>query len=314
MSTVNRGYSGWPNDCPRYREPMLASLLPGLRDLRVPLAAGFMWLVVLWLALYQLIPTPQEADGLTAEVYEVTGVFGTAGLAAALTFVAYLLGILIVMLTDRLVDGVVFSQPTGRTGRVSESTEDQILALAARMEEGHKSEASRQRAFIQSHAARARISDSLKINMLEDIDAQRLVVQIRKEVPLMATRLLHTNRELFDQYDRADAEAKFRFNIVIPIVLIGALIPIRLTAPWWAYPFYILVAVLIATLLIADGVQKTIDSNDAIYQAAFINAVKFPALEVAGDELARARADFEVREAEIEQEVRDRRRSSGERN
>jgi hypothetical protein len=44
----------------RFGEPLLASLLPGLRDLRVPLAAGLMWLVVLWLSFYPDLPTKSK--------------------------------------------------------------------------------------------------------------------------------------------------------------------------------------------------------------------------------------------------------------
>ena len=46
----------------------MASLLPGLRDMRVPLATGFLWLVLHWLALYQIIPNKDEATGLAAEI------------------------------------------------------------------------------------------------------------------------------------------------------------------------------------------------------------------------------------------------------
>jgi hypothetical protein len=35
---------------------LISNLLPGLRDLRTPLAVGYLWLVALWLALHKYLP------------------------------------------------------------------------------------------------------------------------------------------------------------------------------------------------------------------------------------------------------------------
>lgn len=43
---------------------MLASLLPGLRDLRTPLAAGYIWLVAVWVALEPRIPNSPDGDSV----------------------------------------------------------------------------------------------------------------------------------------------------------------------------------------------------------------------------------------------------------
>jgi hypothetical protein len=64
---------------------MLLNLLPGLRELRAPLAAGYLWLFGAWLAFEGDFPEPAGA----AEFFEQ---FEAVGAAAALTFAAYLLG------------------------------------------------------------------------------------------------------------------------------------------------------------------------------------------------------------------------------
>lgn len=72
---------------------MLASLLPGLRDLRTPLAVGYLWVVALWLLLHDWWPESVEAaTGPTKFLYELSAPLGSAATLAALSFVVYLLG------------------------------------------------------------------------------------------------------------------------------------------------------------------------------------------------------------------------------
>ena len=74
---------------------MLSSLLPGLRDLRGPLAAGYLWLLNLWFWYGDRIPTKDEADatgGFFAEIYALDDVVSQFGLVVALSFAAHLLG------------------------------------------------------------------------------------------------------------------------------------------------------------------------------------------------------------------------------
>lgn len=70
---------------------MLASLLPGIRELRAPLAAGYIWLAFL----YIILGTPETAadfPGPVESLVKEVDRLGTAATAAALSFVAYLIG------------------------------------------------------------------------------------------------------------------------------------------------------------------------------------------------------------------------------
>jgi hypothetical protein len=73
---------------------MLSSLLPGLREIRAPLAAGYVWLVVAWLLLHDRIDQGSSATGAVSALTEFRDAIGLGGVAAATTFVAYLLGAL----------------------------------------------------------------------------------------------------------------------------------------------------------------------------------------------------------------------------
>lgn len=67
---------------------MLASLLPGLRELRAPLAAGYLWLVVGWLLLHDRIGTGSDTSASVDALVRLKDEMGPGALVAALTFVA----------------------------------------------------------------------------------------------------------------------------------------------------------------------------------------------------------------------------------
>jgi hypothetical protein len=73
---------------------MLTSLLPGLRELRAPLAAGYLWLITAWVALASRIPTTEAASGILKDIYRLGQAVGKPGVIAAVTFAAYVIGIL----------------------------------------------------------------------------------------------------------------------------------------------------------------------------------------------------------------------------
>ncbi|MEJ7635923.1 hypothetical protein [Aeromicrobium sp.] len=72
---------------------MLTSILPGLRDLRTPLAVGYVTLASIWLLCRDsLQAASQVKDSLTFDVQRLFDDLGPATGIAALTFAAYLVG------------------------------------------------------------------------------------------------------------------------------------------------------------------------------------------------------------------------------
>ena len=71
---------------------MLTSILPGLRDVRTPLACGYMWLVAAWLAFADHLPRTRPSAGMAASIWDLGGHLGKAAVLAAITFAAYLIG------------------------------------------------------------------------------------------------------------------------------------------------------------------------------------------------------------------------------
>jgi hypothetical protein len=74
---------------------MLMNLLPGLRELRAPLASGYLWLLSAWLFLgrMQWLPTERPpGNGEVARLWDLGGTLGRTVVIAAVTFIAYLIG------------------------------------------------------------------------------------------------------------------------------------------------------------------------------------------------------------------------------
>lgn len=72
---------------------MLAALLPGIRELRTPLAAGYLWLTVLWLILSPRIDRLDLPSGAISLI-ESDGAGQLIAIGSAVTFAALIVGIL----------------------------------------------------------------------------------------------------------------------------------------------------------------------------------------------------------------------------
>lgn len=71
------------------------NLLPGVRELRTPLASGYLWLIWLWLLLGGLgwLPTERPpGDGEIARLWGLGDALGATVVLAAVSFIAYLVG------------------------------------------------------------------------------------------------------------------------------------------------------------------------------------------------------------------------------
>ncbi|MFD9791534.1 hypothetical protein ACFWXK_11365 [Streptomyces sp. NPDC059070] len=73
---------------------MLATLLPGVREVRTPLTVGYTWLIVLWLAVGHRVPDRGSAQGVLADVYRLTHAAGLVAVGIASSVAAYILGVI----------------------------------------------------------------------------------------------------------------------------------------------------------------------------------------------------------------------------
>jgi hypothetical protein len=82
---------------------ILTSLLPGLRELRAPLAAGYVWLTALALALAVGARTGAvDPTSLESDIDDAYHALGVAGRLAVVTFAAYIVGVISTSITTAL--------------------------------------------------------------------------------------------------------------------------------------------------------------------------------------------------------------------
>ena len=79
---------------------MPSNLLPGLRELRAPFAAGVLWVLAAWMAWEPHIPTEAMATGVASSVYRLRGLLQPVAAGAAAGFLAYLVGSLSVAISS----------------------------------------------------------------------------------------------------------------------------------------------------------------------------------------------------------------------
>jgi hypothetical protein len=117
--------------------PMLSTLLPGIRELRAPLAAGYIWLLAGWIALEPHIPEAGSSTGLIASIYRLNDALSGFGLAVAASFAAYLIGSLSITLFSPAIRqwfiGVPLSAPSlGPLAPLSEQGTSALSTLVRR--------------------------------------------------------------------------------------------------------------------------------------------------------------------------------------
>jgi hypothetical protein len=80
---------------------LFSSLIPGVREVRAPLAAGYLWLVCAWLLLEPHAPSAED-DRIYGRMAELADAVGPIGRALAISVVAYLIGSLLQMWIRRV--------------------------------------------------------------------------------------------------------------------------------------------------------------------------------------------------------------------
>ena len=82
---------------------MITSLLPGLRELRAPLAGGYLWLLLVWLAVGDELPTRnEEKPPLVDRLYQLEPVVSQLGFAIVASVAAYVIGSIAIDMQVRL--------------------------------------------------------------------------------------------------------------------------------------------------------------------------------------------------------------------
>jgi hypothetical protein len=227
---------------------MLASLLPGLRDVRTPLAVGFLWFFTVWLFFGGRLLDQLPVDSpIRANFLDLSNFFGTGAAVAAVSFSAYLFG------------SVVTFDPDSMPIRFAGSW----VALRKRTDVSlelmdHLNRELTKYGEVRNHPE-ARFDQLLPT---DDLRARLLVV----------------SQGMYDEYDRLEAEATFRVNVSIPMVAFAVILSATTPDHAWRTKLATIVLLALAIMIFAQGVRKHRLSQSVLMRAVLAGLIEHPSV------------------------------------
>jgi hypothetical protein len=276
-----------------YSYPVLSSLLPGLRDLRTPLAVGYLWMVALWLLLHDKIPknVAEAPAGPIKSLYELGSLLGIGVVISAISFLAYLLGLM-----PRLQ---FFTTPSGIVLRFEGKGDARKLDVPMPMVFGIQIPMYFQlETFVSARLAEttdrfelkdhfevllhlATVEDFVERLKEPDIGPEHYDIlleefythMVASELDIVSIQLQAKNRDFWDTYDRKMAEAQFRYGIALPLTAIICISSFQLSNAWW------LLLLLVPVVLFWSATLHSHAAAAIVVQAVVLRIAEPPVLE-----------------------------------
>jgi hypothetical protein len=251
---------------------LLSGVLPGLRDLRTPLTAGYVWLLGIWLLFADVDPIRVPAENVAARFRPLERAYGPAALLVASTATAFVIGGLTSIDTDRLRLNPLERVTTFPYLRLMRA----LVFRAGFNRTPSELEASRQRFRMYDLNRLAQFFPQVVADRQSTVNGLRVEVwkaTQRFDPSSLAVRLMLVNPGLWDQYDRMLAEAEFRLALTFPCLLLG--VGVGIHGAWWAG---VLVGVL-AVALYRAGDAKLRSANGVLITALITRSITDPELD-----------------------------------
>jgi hypothetical protein len=234
---------------------VFASILPGLRHIRAPIAAGFLWLLGIWLLVAAHIPAKHEATGGLRTLIDLGDKVGRVPLGSVAIFAAYIVGTAAAQFFGRIsgelarfVQFVGGFPPFETQGIVSN---DPGILFTGTAESSIKAAAGERLGETRRWALAAGVDADDIVNLTTEFSDRDdwmvfqsetprqwdkwdfLIDQAQKrsayEFELLAARLMTTQPETFAELDRHRAEAELRYQLVFPLMFVDIAIAITWT-------------------------------------------------------------------------------------
>jgi hypothetical protein len=251
--------------------------LPGIREIRAPLAAGYIWLLNLWLLTRAY---DAETNNLSEAFFQLGQLTGTVSLSVAIGFAAYLLG--------SLTEGaLLFLVALVTELRVSNRGKATLASVVAREMEGvdssRFSEAEIEREFLRRRTTKrhlhhyddllevgSRVRGKMPKGDIEDV----LLGEMMDDLDLVKTRLLEEHKEVFSVSDRLNSEGDLRFAVIPPMILLAGVIAHEAWI-WWLFPVFLVPILLIGL----QAWARKRRGGDVLADALSLRLVEAPAAE-----------------------------------
>ncbi|TWD75080.1 hypothetical protein FB561_6517 [Kribbella amoyensis] len=274
---------------------MLASILPGLRDLRTPLTTGYLYFLTIWLAFGKDRLLPAETDSrLLNRIHDLAELLGPPAVLAAVSFAAYLLGSIVTIRTIKMPEGLLKVLKAGR-----DSARDQLTVWVAEQAATLEANDRGARALIGRRDLPQLFRDQLQ-EILDHVDVdptdeqralnaglseqeldrsrQRraltsaLTLSATDDHDALVTRLQIERETLYNDYDRLRSEAELRFSIFIPLIAL-AVVASALWSVWCLF------TLLLPCILLGQAVRLQARADERVRQALVRGVVKSPTIE-----------------------------------
>jgi hypothetical protein len=267
---------------------MLTNLLPGIRDIRTPLATGYLWLLTLWLWIPSHFKHVPPTTGVPGDITRLAQYSTRVGVGIAISFAAYLIGILSkalgpplvrlgtlnaylpVLINARVWGGGLYKPMPNIRSRDF---------LAVKVPSGSYSrkvfnlEASKKTSIVTARLSRTGIislegssRQAADVGIIDKNAQSDYYSYLVEEVPRLGNALVGREPELYSVYDRLISEYEFRIGIGAPLI---ALI-VTLTARWsllW------LLALLPVLVLLATGSRQRMAGGDLLADAVRLKRI-----------------------------------------
>jgi tetrahydromethanopterin S-methyltransferase subunit F len=256
---------------------MLASLLPGLRDVRTPLATGYIYAAFGWIAWGSLLPgSTDDASGLLQRIYTLASTLGPPTMLAIGSFAAFLVGsVLTIDLRNDLAIGIL------RTLRAIPRADIYDVRNAQYIRE-------------RLREIEREIDRTVDDERLTGEESRALMRLHRGSATAgtvgdAVTRLMVTSQPLYGEYDRLQAEATFRVNVAIPLVLVTIAVSAQADTPLRIAG--LAVGIALAVVLLRQGGRRFADANAVVTRAILAEVISNPEVESARATLEAIRSE-----------------------
>jgi hypothetical protein len=231
---------------------MLANLLPGIRQVRTPLATGYVWLLTFWLWIPEQLKNTAPSD-VPADIMRVVLYAGRIAEGIAISFAAYLigalseplsvpftqLGALVAAIGTSLTWPVIRFRAHTTSYRINDILHLLRFRYRLRIQEDDKRFSVENISVSIGQFSSVGINDLMKFSSqsvekgLIRPDAKRSYMEyLARQLPGQSNALLGKETELFSAYDRLISEYEFRVGITVPLSAFIITLAVRWSALW----------------------------------------------------------------------------------
>jgi hypothetical protein len=240
---------------------VLGILVPGVREVRAPLAAGTLLLVSAYLLLYDSADAVFAGGNVSPGLRSVYDTLGRTGLLAAGAVGAYLVGSVL-------------------TGFLTRSLRLAHAVVVPRLVDPSYLDVPRKPRALALYApfSRASLRRVCHLSETHGVPADAVLAEV---VLSGGKRLLGRNRDLYGDYDRFQSEAELRLAVAAPAVLLAVAVALQVPAAAGVEVGAVALVAAIGVALVRDALTIQRDAHSMYAHLVADGVISTPTLDAA---------------------------------